>query len=94
MCIRDSEGTAQFRGAFPIHIDFPIDKDDFDTRNEMSWPTKDGETETPKAFWPASVTEETVRKKPPESRDTDLDELDEVHRKASDPNHDPDEYFP
>ena len=89
-----SEGTAQFRGAFPIHIDFPIDKDDFDTRNEMSWPTKEGETEVSKAFWPTGVAEETVRKKPLKSLDTDLDELDEVHRKTSDPNFDPDEYFP
>jgi len=89
-----SEGTAQFKGAFPIHIDFPIDKDDYDERNEMSWPTKGDETVEPKPFWPTGVAEETVKKKTPEKRDTDLDELDEIYRQTTDPNFDTGDYFP
>ena len=89
-----SEGTAQFKGAFPVHIDFPIDKDDYDERNRMSWPTKDGETIEPKPFWPAGVPKETVRKRTPKKPETDLDELDKVYRETTDPNFDPENYFP
>jgi type IV secretory pathway TraG/TraD family ATPase VirD4 len=92
--VNRSKGTAQFKGAFPIHIDFPIDKVDYDTRNKMTWPEKGEETIEPKPFWPAGIAEETVRKRTLEKPETDLDELYEVHRKASDPNYDPSDYYP
>ena len=60
----------------------------------MSWPTKGDETVEPKPFWPTGVAEETVKKKTPEKRDTDLDELDEIYRQTTDPNFDTGDYFP
>ena len=87
-----SKGTAQFKGAFPVHVDYPIDKNDYEARNEMSWPASGDETVEPKPFWPASVENETIRKKTPAKPETDLEELEEIHRRMND--FDSQDYFP
>ena len=93
--VNRSKGTAQFKGAFPIHIDYPIDEDDYKERNKMTWPAGGGETNTPDPFWPSTVENETFRKKKrPVKRDTDLDEIDRLHRELTDPEYDPENYFP
>lgn len=54
------EGLSRLRGAFPIHLDFPISKEEFETRSSRTpWPSVPGETINTKAFWPLK-NDETI----------------------------------
>lgn len=60
MVIERDAGLSRFRGAFPVHIDFPISPEDYQQRNEATpWPSAPGETIDIGSFWP-SATNETV----------------------------------
>ncbi len=55
------EGLSRFRGAFPIHVDYPITQKVYKERTSRTpWPSAPGETiETP-GFWPAQDSETVV----------------------------------
>ncbi len=86
-------GTAQFKGAFPIHIDYAISKDTFEEHQESRWPPRSDETISPGSFWPQSNDECIERQsalKPPVAEVQDLVELNKKLQKR----HDDEDYFP
>ena len=56
------EGLAQYKGAFPIHIDYPISQDEFNQNKKLRWPTSSDETITTPPHWPQPDEETVVRK--------------------------------
>jgi hypothetical protein len=58
-------GYSRFRGAFPIHVDYPVSERDYETRSSQTrWPSAPGETIDIHGFWP-EASDETVVAAPP-----------------------------
>lgn len=58
LAVERYEGFSRFRGAFPIHIDYPISETDYiDRSTKMRWPTASGETLDVQPFWPVANDE-------------------------------------
>ena len=54
-------GLAQFNGPFPIHINYPVTKDDYDENKRRRWPVGDEKTTSSLPHWPKVVEETMVR---------------------------------
>ena len=51
--IQRYQGFSRFRGAFPIHIDYPMSQTDYERRRSSTpWPSAPGETIDTQSFWP------------------------------------------
>lgn len=71
MAVNRKLGVAQYQGAFPIHIDYPISDDEFKENQELRWPPMNDETIASEPVWP-HIEDETVKRKdlpPPEDAD-------------------------
>ncbi len=59
--IQRYEGFSRYRGAFPIHIDYPMSQADYERRRSTTpWPTAAGETIDTQSFWPDDDVGETI----------------------------------
>ncbi len=86
-------GTAQFKGAFPIHVDYAISPDKYKNYMETRWPPRSDETLSPGSFWPESNEECLERESSAELPKVELPELIELNKKLQ-KKHDDEDYFP
>lgn len=63
LSVKRKTGNAQYHGAFPVHIDYPISGERYMANQLEKWPSAPGETLTPTSFW-SEVTSETVDVEP------------------------------
>jgi len=56
IAIERYEGLTQFRGAFPIHIDYITSKDSHQLRDEKPWPESDERTIVTQSHWTGEKT--------------------------------------
>ena len=59
MALGSKTGVAQLNGAFPIHIAYPISKDQYEENQLLRWPPKSDETLLTEPLWP-NVPDETI----------------------------------
>ena len=71
LAVNRKMGVAQYQGAFPIHIDYPISDEEFEENQRLRWPPKTEETVSSEPLWPNIEIETTIRDETPipESRD-------------------------
>ncbi len=66
-------GLAQYNGAFPIHIDYPIGINEFGENQKLRWPPTDMETTSALPHWPKLTDETVVRNLLPERASKDVE---------------------
>jgi len=66
-------GLAQYNGAFPIHIDYPVGVNQFDENQRRRWPPTDQETTSTLPHWPKLNDETVVRGELPERDSQDVE---------------------
>lgn len=72
-------GLAQYNGAFPIHIDYPITAKEFEQNQRSRWPPKDGETVASLPHWPKIQDETVIRDEIPLAESPDVEgDLEEI----------------
>ena len=80
-------GLAQYNGAFPIHINYPINFKKYDANKRRRWPVEDEKTTSSLPHWPKVVGETVIRKevKPSKSKDEAvLEQLKAAAKEAED----------
>ena len=66
-------GLAQYNGAFPIHIDYPIGLNEFEENQKRRWPSTNEETVSSLPHWPKITNETVVRSELPEKATQDVE---------------------
>ena len=73
LAVKRRIGLAQYRGAFPIHIDYPISEAEFAENQRLRWPPKSDETIESLPLWPKIEDETVVRDETPEPESPDVE---------------------
>ena len=73
LAVKRRIGLAQYRGAFPIHIDYPISEAEFEENQRLRWPPKSDETIESLPLWPKIEVETVVRDETPEPESPDVE---------------------
>ena len=66
-------GLAQYNGAFPIRIDYPIGLNKFEENQKRRWPSTNEETVSSLPHWPKITNETVVRSELPEKATQDVE---------------------
>ena len=83
--VNRKDGVAQYRGAFPIHIDYPINAEQFQTNTKLRWPAKDGETISTAPHWPHVDMETVVREEVKSKEEQDAEILKQLQEAIDGP---------
>ena len=75
-------GLAQFNGPFPIHINYPVTKDDYADNKRRRWPVGDEKTTSSLPHWPKVVEETMIRKETESSKSNDETVLEQLQAAA------------
>lgn len=77
LAVNRREGLAQYKGAFPIHVDYPITEEDYKAHQLRRWPARTDETVESVPHWPNIPNETVVRSETerPKSDDEIVSEL-------------------
>ena len=73
LAVNRKMGVAQYQGAFPIHIDYPISDEEFEENQRRRWPPKTEETVSSEPLWPNIEGETVVRENAPKPEPTDVE---------------------
>lgn len=75
-------GLAQLNGPFPIHINYPVPKDEYDKNKRRRWPVGDEKTTSSLPHWPKVIEKTVIRKNAKPSKSADETVLEQLQAAA------------